>query len=52
MEKALAMLKQGHKTFLGSFYTVARRFSHILKRGGGLKSFHSLKGGVKSLTLS
>ena len=43
-EKVLAMLKGGHKKFLGSFYVVASRFSHIV--GGGTKSFHSLKGGA------
>ena len=29
--------------FWGSFYMVARSFSHIV--GGGAKTFHSLKGG-------
>ena len=43
-EKVLAMLKGGYKKFWGRFYAVAWS---ILKGGGGVKSFHSLKGGAQ-----
>ena len=35
MEKVVAMMKGGHKKFWGSFYAVARSFSHI--EGGGVQ---------------
>ena len=44
-EKVLAMLKGGHKKFLGVLYMVAGTYSHI---NGGAKRFHSLKGGRKT----
>ena len=47
MEKVLAMLKGGHNKFWGSFYVVARRFSHIVGGGGGgREKFPLFKRGV------
>ena len=47
VQKVLAMLKGGHKQFWGSFYAVARSFSHI--EGGSFyavaRSFSHIEGG-------
>ena len=38
-QKVLAMLKGGHKKFWGSFYAIARSFSHIV---GGTRKVSTL----------
>ena len=59
VDKVLAILKGGHKKFWGSFYAVARSFSHIVgghikfplfKRGGGREKFYPvLRGGSQKV---